>query len=314
MDLNGDDQIDFLTGSFCGVPRWLPRSEDGFGEPTAIRDKDGDLVLINKFWNFETEEWDEADHDNPKGLGTSVAAVDWDNDGDLDLILGSYDSGNLYLRINEGTATKPAFATANSFVKAGGKPAVIKGGISTPRIADWNGDGLFDIVVGGITGGIFLFENSGSAESPRFDKLTTLVKPLPGEGHAKKPKPVPSTEDFQPTAPGSSFHIEVVDYDADGDLDLLTGACCEWQASPLKVQTEDTKKRIKQLTKEIHELSSQMSELMKDASSREEKDEIRDSEEYDALSLKSSKLRAKRLDLSDDGSVDGDFIWLFRRK
>ena len=292
----------------------MPRNKDGFGEPTAVHDKDGDLVLINKFWNFETEEWDEADHDSSKGLGTSVAAVDWDNDGDLDLILGSYDSGNLYLRINEGTATKPAFATTNSFVKAGGKPAIIKGGISTPRIADWNGDGLFDIVVGGITGGIFLLENSGSAESPRFDKLTTLVKPLPGDGHAKKPKPVPSTKDFQPTAPGSSFHIEVVDYDADGDLDLLTGACCEWQASPLIVKTEATEKLIEKLTEEIQDLSSQMGELTKDASSREEKDEIRDSEEYDALSSKYSKLRAERSELLDDGSVDGDFIWLFRRK
>ena len=314
MDLNGDDQVDFLTGSFCGVPRWIPGNEDGFGTPAAIRDKDGDLVLINKFWNFETEEWDKVDSDGPKGLGTSVAAVDWDNDGDLDLVLGSYSSGNLYLRINEGTATKPAFATANSFVKAGGKPAVIEGGISTPRIADWNGDGLFDIVVGGITGGVFLFENSGSAEAPRFDAMTTLIKPLPGDSHAKKSKWVPATEDFQPTAPGSSFHIEIVDYDSDGDLDILTGARCEWQASPKKVKTAETEKLAQQLKEKAADLMVEMKELTKDAESRQEKDEIRDSKKYQALLAKYNQSWDERSELLDDGSEEGDFTWLFRRK
>ena len=306
--------MDILFGSFCGSPQLILGGEDGFGEPKSVLDKDGELVLINKFWNMEDEKWDEADAENPKGLGTSVAAVDWDDDGDLDLIQGTYDEGKLYLRINEGSATEPAFALTNSLIKVGEEPMVIKGGVSNPRVADWNGDGLFDIVCGAITGGVFVFENSGTPGSPRFAEMQTLIKPLPGYCHAKKPKAVPRTEDFKPVGPGSSFHIDIVDYDADGDLDVAVGSVCEWQATPAAVQTDISKERVAVISEEISELLSEMRELKKDVSNNKEKEEVLSSDEYKAVKAKYDELRSERSELLDDGCEVGDLIWLFRRK
>ena len=130
----------------------------------------------------------------------------------------------------------------------------------------------------------------------------------------KNPSGSPQREDFQPTAPGSSFHIEVVDYDSDGDLDILTGARCEWQASPKKVKTAETEKLAKQLKEKAADLMVEMKELTKDAESRQEKDEIRDSKKYQALLAKYNQSWDERSELLDDGSEEGDFTWLFRRK
>lgn len=275
-------------------------------------DKDDKLIVINKFWNHDTEAWDELDSDKDYGHCTSVAVVDWENDGDLDLLLGDYRAGDIFLRINEGTATKPDFATENTKIMVGESSAVLKGGVGTPRIADWNGDGLFDIVCGGINGGVYLLQNTGSEKSPRFDEWKTLIEPFPGRGEPKVVKRVESTEDMQPVGPGSSFHIEVVDYDKDGDLDLLVGGRCKWKAGPGVEQTPEVVERLKEISKLSDEVANEMDDL-RNGKTKQEINELRKSEEYRSLSNQQTSLRTERRKLMEDGSETGDFIWLFRR-
>jgi hypothetical protein len=70
--------------------------------------------------------------------------VDWDNDGDLDLINGSL--WHIYYYENVGTPAKPVFRAQGRF-KAGGKDLSVFRHAGSVDAADWNGDGRLDLVV-----------------------------------------------------------------------------------------------------------------------------------------------------------------------
>ena len=120
---------------------------------------------------------------------------------DLDLLLGDYYGGRLYIRMNEGTAKEPKYATQNEPVTAAGEPVVVKKGLAAPEVVDWDGDGLFDILLGGSKGGVYMLKNKGSKGSPEFEAMSTLIKPVddPNDTFARR---VPA-KDGQPTQPGS---------------------------------------------------------------------------------------------------------------
>lgn len=312
VDINGDQHNDILVGSFSGVPYIITGSEEGYGEPEQILDAEGETVLIADFWNDDEDKWDKTDRCDSEGHCTSVSAVDWDSDGDLDLILGDYYGGRLFLRINEGTATEPAFATVNQIIEADGEPMVIEKGLAAPRIVDWNGDGLFDILCGGSKGGVYFYANKGSKSEPKFAEAEPLIESFddPSNSFLKR---VPA-KDGQPLLPGSSYHIEPFDYDNDGDLDLLVGARCSWFAGPVKELTKEEKKQLKELKEETKKVLDELNQFVADYDVEEEEVEIRESEEYQKLIKEYGGLRKKAAEFDTNPYEDGDFVWLFRRK
>lgn len=313
MDLNGDGLLDALFGSFCGCPQWIERGVDGFGEPAHVTDKFGNQVVIAKFWNFETEAWDETDRAGTEGHCSSCAAVDWDNDGDMDLLLGGYRYGQLYLRLNQGSAEKPAFANKNQVIEAGGKAVAFEHGMGSPRVVDWDGDGLFDIVIGSIYGGVYLLDNTGTKAAPSFDKVTTLIPALPGPAGSKQIKIVPTVEG-RPSAPGSSFHVEPVDYDGDGDLDLLVGARSKWRTGPEKEPTAEDLALATSLSAESQAAWDELKEYKKTVEGAAALKKLSKTEKYrrllDVFRTKRTEARA----VTANPIESGDFLWLFRRK
>jgi len=312
--MNGDGRKDILISSFSGVPQWVENTESGWGESTDVLDQNGDAVVIADFWNNDTEEWDETDRSGSKGQCTSVAAVDWDDDGDLDLLLGDYDrEGRLYVRLNEGSATETRFATTNFPINVGSEKVSIEGGVGAPRVVDWNGDGMFDILVGSIRGGVYLLQNTGDKGSPKFDQLATLIEPLPGASGGKQVKRV-EVKDGQPVGPGSSFHIEPVDYDGDGDLDLLVGARSEWLTAPIKEPTKEDIEHAEQLKEQMDDAWAKFREHKATAKTKEEEKELATTEKYRELLSEYQRIRSERYKLTRDPTELGDRIWLFRRK
>ena len=77
--------------------------------------------------------------------------------------------------------------------------------ISAPSLADLDGDGDLDAVVGEVGGVLNYFRNNGTATAPDFADQTGVVNPFAGVGV------------------GSSSAPSFADLDGDGDLDAVVG-------------------------------------------------------------------------------------------
>jgi hypothetical protein len=85
----------------------------------------------------------------------SPTVVDWDGDGDKDLLVGET-YGKIYYYENTGTDSSPSF-TSGQPLKAGGSTLSV-GYYARPTAADWNSDGTPDLLVGSDGGTVWYFQ------------------------------------------------------------------------------------------------------------------------------------------------------------
>jgi len=124
--------------------------------------------------------------------------ADIDGDGDLDVFVGERFGVTSFFE-NTGSAGAPAFAAAS--IGAFGLSDV--GWNSSPELADLDGDGDLDALVGERYGDTFFFENTGSTVAPAFAP--------------------PSANPFGLVNIGMRAAPALADLDDDGDLDALVG-------------------------------------------------------------------------------------------
>src|SRR4051794_33495107 len=129
----------------------------------------------------------------------------------------------MFLRRNVGTRTKPVYSAETEWVLAGSKRLRVPGGAhANPVIADWDGDGRWDIVTGAADGGVYWYHNIGRRGRPEFEAPIALAPKHDGLGYGELLEP-----DDEPK-PGIRSQIAVTDYDDDGKLDLLLGDFCTY--------------------------------------------------------------------------------------
>ena len=153
--------------------------------------------------------------------------VDYDGDGDRDIIVGAgdwtdygwdhaYDSqgqwqngplhGYVYLIQNDGNDQQPDYDSSPKRLQAGGSDIDVYGWPS-PSFGDFDGDADLDIICGEFLDGFTYFENEGTRSKPIY----AAAKKLLGSNHQ------PLTMELQMITP-TAF-----DWDQDGDLDLIVG-------------------------------------------------------------------------------------------
>ena len=222
MDYDDDGIQDFISGSYDPGDVYIVRGlgEGEYAEVESIRDDEGTPLVHHPIEMKRHLESDDDESDSMKdqlaSFGSWAAMMDWDNDGDLDMLIGAFD-GSLFRRMNVGTRSDPEWSPKSAPVMADGAPLKVHHH-ANPVVADWDADGLQDLVVGAGDGSVGWFRNTGTASKPEFSKLQQLV-----EG--------PSTSIFiqqylseaESLAPGTRAQICVHDYNHDGQLDLLVG-------------------------------------------------------------------------------------------
>jgi hypothetical protein len=186
VDLDGDGRRDVLTGSWPGeIYLFRGKAEGGYAAHTKLGDATG--------------------KDLHCGNASVVFAVDWDRDGDQDLVVGCID-GQVWWIPNESGTKELRFGAARA-LEAGGEP--IESHHSAPVVADWDGNGTLDLVVGQGDGAVAFYANASRAGEPRLEAGRTLVEPAPLSTDGSRP--------------GQRVKPHVADWNGDGRPDLLLG-------------------------------------------------------------------------------------------
>lgn len=143
--------------------------------------------------------------------------MDIDGDGVKDILSGSYSrmKGGMagLFQVLHGNG-KGEFKAATTLKGTDDEPLIIpiagreqqtENICTRPTAADWNGDGHLDLVVGNFAGSFYVFSGEGQGRfNPKPEKIEVDGKPLRINGVHSDPF--------------------VVDWDRDGDLDIVSGS------------------------------------------------------------------------------------------
>jgi hypothetical protein len=180
-DIDGDGDLDLVVGN-----RTDARAADGArlviflneGTPDAPRFRRTETLQPVKGYNF------------------APALGDLDGDGDLDMLLGTWNQDILYLR-NDGTPQAPRWVVDETMTIA---PPRLSHGV--PALGDIDGDGDLDLFIGQASGRIIFYRNTGTPTAPRFEL---------------------ESESIDDIRVGRRAAPTLVDLDGDGLLDLVVG-------------------------------------------------------------------------------------------
>ncbi len=202
--------MDILSGSYSHHERGTPmagwfqvlwgKPKGEFLPPAVLNNTDGSPLTI--------PDGDAGDIDR---ICTRPTAVDLNGDGHLDIVSGNF-GGTFHVFYGQGQAKYPA---TGEWMQAAGKPMEVPHH-SDPFFVDWDGDGDQDMLSGSAEGGVFLFDNIGSAKEAKFAASVQLIRPELPKGEY-----VFGMDHL--TGSQKSSRVFAADMNDDGKLDLLVG-------------------------------------------------------------------------------------------
>lgn len=253
MDFDGDGQADIISGSYQPGNLYLFKGNaDGtFAKGQFINTVAGNPINV--------------------GAASAVFAADFDGRGVLDLVIGNI-NGDVSLVQNTGTRSAPRFALPVA-LKADGVPIKVAGDAG-PTVADWNGDGKLDLIVGDNSGAVQLYRNRSTDRTLDFAAPQFLVKPAGQTYNAPARGEAPSS--------GMRTKPTVADFNGDGRLDLLVGDVSysmpkaeikpDEPLSAPTTQPADAQKRLREVLKEYQTESARLRALPASASPEDRKE------------------------------------------
>lgn len=296
LDFDNDGILDFISGSYDpGGLYWFRGLGQGkFAKSKKLTDRDG-LTLVHHPAEFARAQESDDLQERSASFGSWPAVVDWDNDNDLDILIGSFD-GEIWLRLNEGDRANPVFSTQCIRIENSDGPLKVFAH-AHPVIADWNRDGLWDLIVGAADGSVVWYENQGVLGLPQFGASETLVRAASPNKNL-----VQILQVDQVPQPGVRAQLCVTDYNGDGWLDLLVG-----DYSEIKIQkplTDEAKAAYARNLQALEHCQQRLNGLQPSAANENQRKLLLDE-------LK----RLAQLDRDYFQEVRyASFIWLYSRK
>ncbi|MHC4940291.1 MAG: FG-GAP-like repeat-containing protein [Planctomycetota bacterium] len=296
MDLDSDGNNEVISGSYWPGHIFIFRSNEKgeFAKGVELTDATGEKLHGGKKWKSENE----PDMDS---LAAAPWMVDFDADGDLDLLIGNI-AGRIILIPNEGTAKEPKFSADRIPLKGGDDFIKVPGGDAGPHVADWDGDGKWDLLSGAGDGSVWFFKNVGEKGKPKFAQGVTLIA-----AGKRGYKPLEVRE--EPTEQGGRSKICVVDYDKDGHLDLLVGDFASVK-KPDPVLSDEQKKRRDELLKQQKDFDKEYMDFYQKVK------DLPQAEMQKKLEPYAKKMRAlyEELQPLQGGQATAGWVWFFKRK
>ncbi len=272
MDFTGDGIDDILSGCYwsqdedkpngnpqAGYLMILTGTGDGdFKHAVPLTDSDGDPLLNVKLTKEQEENYD-SNNIVWSNICTAQHAVDYDGDGDLDLVSGCMEN-SFFIFINSADDPRqpPNFDTPAERLSVKSPDPH-----SDPHLYDWDSDGDLDLLTGGDSGSVYLSINEGTRQEPEWSDFKRLI--------AGSTKYHQSTEDGNEMEPGRASRVWVTDYNHDGNPDLLVGDCVTIQNKAQGLTQADFDRMKAAHAKKMQPLSKKMSTVQQKYSDRLEK-------------------------------------------
>ena len=273
VDCNGDGIPDLVCGGWKSLLYYFPGTADGKFNPARPLsaydghelnfpgvfpfplfrdfDNDGDLDLLlsnedgELLYSQNIAEKPQAKLQLMHPVSTMVlrprlnagalaipVVTDWDSDGKNDIIVGAADA-HIYLYKNIGDNTTPVFKTGK-MMTAGGYPIILRAGPTgsvqgeqesdwgylNPEVADFDQDGLNDLIVSGVRGDHWFFKNIGTKKNPILN--TGKLIEVEWDGKTIYPKNFRYKPKGKELLTAHRCRPTVIDLDGDGLLDYVT--------------------------------------------------------------------------------------------
>jgi hypothetical protein len=266
-----------------------------FKNAEALTGTDGEpLIVPVKDMPGQGEDW-------VKNICTRPYAVDWDADGDLDLVVGNY-PGTFYLFHGE---RKGKFKPAPEEMKSQEKPLKISGHHSDPFVIDWDRDGDLDLLSGSSEGGVQWAENrAGTGKVPELKEFRVLVKAGPQMEFGQ----ICREADLQ--GPSGNTRVWIDDVNSDGKLDILVGDLVTLVSPAANLSEDEFKEKFAAWKKSLEEAHAKRAAALKDNAEKGHEAD-RDKESTAATEQVQKLYEEMALFMKQDRT---GFVWLYLQK
>jgi hypothetical protein len=210
VDWDQDGKLDILSGCYwtdnedgAHLQILMGRGQLDFAPAVSLQNMAGEPIQ-----NAIATEGSQVDLEV---ICTEQHAVDYDDDGDLDLVVGCF-GNKFFLFENKAEQTQGK----NSIVEqAVALPIQSTSHHAAPHLVDWDNDGDLDLLSGTSDGGVIISINTGTRQTPEWSDFQQLVEPSNRQEQ--------TAIDKEGIELGPATRVWATDWNGDGWQDLVIG-------------------------------------------------------------------------------------------